>query len=463
LSNLLWSTSGHTGTVDNFAGFTTGGAAAFFTGNAATALLDAFAGDSGSGCLKGLVPAAVIGDGTKFLRGDATWQAVSGGGASAITIDGKTGAYTVVAGDLGKVINCTANTFTVTLTAAATLGAGFWCWVWNTSTTLSHVITIDPNASETIDGVTTLLLRRGEGMQIVCDGTNWQTGDKKAMRGYAENISTPAATLPSVGDGAISLGGRLSHAGGAGSFGVLIGIDSSNYGARGANSIAIGSETNAAGTRGVAIGTGATAGFNATVIGAYSSANATNATACGWTATATGYATAIGAATNAAQEFSLSTGYYTVANSVGKFVHGSGRFSASGDAQTGKTVLRRATTDATATVLTANNSAPSTTNQVILPNDSTYAFTALVVARRTDADNESAGYKFEGVVDRNATAATTALVGVVTKTVLAEDTSAWDCEVTADTTNGGLAFTVTGETGKTIRWVATVWTTEVTG
>jgi hypothetical protein len=105
----------------------------------------------------------------------------------------------------------------------------------------------------------------------------------------------------------------------------------------------------------------------------------------------------------------------------------------------------------------------STTNQVILPNDSTYAFTILVVARRTDADNESAGYEFKGVVDRNGAANTTAIVGTVTKTVLAEDTSAWDCNVTADTTNGGLAVTVTGEAAKTIRWVATAWTSEVTG
>jgi hypothetical protein len=86
-----------------------------------------------------------------------------------------------------------------------------------------------------------------------------------------------------------------------------------------------------------------------------------------------------------------------------------------------------------------------------------------VVARRTDADNESAGYEFAGVVDRNGSAATTAIVGTVMKTVLAEDTTAWDCAVTADTTNGGLAFTVTGEAAKTIRWVATVWTSEVTG
>ena len=111
-----------------------------------------------------------------------TWTTPSGGGgASAITISAKTSAYTVVAGDLGTIINCTSGTFTVSLTAAATLGSGFNCWIWNTSTTAADAITIDPSGAETIDGRATLILRRGEGTQIVCDGTNWQTGDKKTM------------------------------------------------------------------------------------------------------------------------------------------------------------------------------------------------------------------------------------------------------------------------------------------
>jgi hypothetical protein len=85
-----------------------------------------------------------------------------------------------------------------------------------------------------------------------------------------------------------------------------------------------------------------------------------------------------------------------------------------------------------------------------------------VVARRTDADNESAAYKFEGCIDRN-TGTSAALVGSVTKTVIAEDTAAWDCDVTADSTNSALIITVTGEAAKTIRWVARIDLTEVTG
>lgn len=43
----------------------------------ATAMLNVFVG---SGGVKGLVPSTVAGDATKFLRGDATWAAIAGGG-----------------------------------------------------------------------------------------------------------------------------------------------------------------------------------------------------------------------------------------------------------------------------------------------------------------------------------------------------------------------------------------------
>lgn len=50
------------------------------TATQATAELDAFVGDSGSGGTKGLVPAPSTGDATKFLKGDGTWATPSGGG-----------------------------------------------------------------------------------------------------------------------------------------------------------------------------------------------------------------------------------------------------------------------------------------------------------------------------------------------------------------------------------------------
>jgi len=97
-----------------------------------------------------------------------------------------------------------------------------------------------------------------------------------------------------------------------------------------------------------------------------------------------------------------------------------------------------------------------------LPNDTTYAFSALIVARRTDANDESAGWKIEGVIDRNATAGTTALVGSIIITTIGGDSS-WSVDAVADTAYGSLKILVTGEASKTIRWVAKVDTVEVTG
>ena len=86
-------------------------------------------------------------------------------------VDARSGAYTVVAGDRGKLINAT-GTWTLALTAAATLGAGFAFALRNSG---AGVITIDPNATELIDGAQTLTLAAGGSAIIVCTGSAWMT------------------------------------------------------------------------------------------------------------------------------------------------------------------------------------------------------------------------------------------------------------------------------------------------
>jgi hypothetical protein len=97
-----------------------------------------------------------------------------------------------------------------------------------------------------------------------------------------------------------------------------------------------------------------------------------------------------------------------------------------------------------------------------MPNNSTYTFDILVVARRTDTTGENAGYQFTGVITRNANASSTAIVGSVTKTVIAETTAAWDVDVYVDTTLWVFSVQVTGEADKNILWVSTIYTVEVT-
>jgi hypothetical protein len=395
-----------------------------------------------------------------------TWTTPSGGGgASAITISAKTGAYTVVAGDLGTIINCTSGTFTVSLTAAATLGSGFNCWIWNTSATATDAITIDPNASQTIDGRTTRILRRGEGMQIVCDGTNFQTGDKKTMRGYAENISvgqspptasgdlaiaigvgvTASSTTSTAiggnsggggsqavtGSGAMALGG--SYASGTDSFAAAIGDNASSYGAIGANSIAMGYQAKAD-FYGIALGRLATASGGSTAI-------------------------AIGREVTASNSYAYAFGMGAVSNVRGKFAFAS--FGGSGTYQNGLYIQRTQTTDATAKALNFEGTTSYADTQVILSNNSAYAFQGTVVARQqASGGTASAAWKIEGLIRREGTAASTTLV--FSTAVAISNVPLWTLALSADTTNGGLKIEATGAAATNIRWVATINTSEVT-
>ena len=120
-------------------------------------------------------------------------------------------------------------------------------------------------------------------------------------------------------------------------------------------------------------------------------------------------------------------------------------------------ILRRTTTDGSATDLTTDAAAPSgTTNVIAIGDNTTCSYDIHVVARRTDVDGEGASYKINVALDRNSGVASTALIGGDYKVIVAEDTAGWDVNVSADTTNGALRVTVTGQAGKTIKWTAFV-------
>lgn len=75
------------------------------TGTQATAILDTFVGDSGSGGTKGLVPSPAAGDAaaSKFLKADGTWAVPAGGGGGGsgmtrFTLEGAIVPYTSIDG-----------------------------------------------------------------------------------------------------------------------------------------------------------------------------------------------------------------------------------------------------------------------------------------------------------------------------------------------------------------------------
>jgi hypothetical protein len=137
--------------------------------------------------------------------------------------------------------------------------------------------------------------------------------------------------------------------------------------------------------------------------------------------------------------------------------------SALGNSQMGVLSVGVQTTDATATVLRSNTSAAAATNQLAVAANSIVMFEIIVAAGLTAAGNAKV-WEIKGGVKRGTLASTTALIGANTTNVIASDSgaSAWTVAVTADTTNGCVAITVTGQAATTIRWNASIITSEVT-
>jgi len=131
----------------------------------------AFVGDSGSGGVKGLVPAPGSGDAAanKVLGAGGGWISSS----SSVTLNSQSSGYTLLAADKNCIVELTGSSAqTFAFTAAATLGSGWFCYVHNNSTA---ALTVDPNASETIDGLTSYIMYPGEVRLVQCSGSAFTT------------------------------------------------------------------------------------------------------------------------------------------------------------------------------------------------------------------------------------------------------------------------------------------------
>lgn len=155
--------------------------------------------------------------------------------------------------------------------------------------------------------------------------------------------------------------------------------------------------------------------------------------------------------------YSLASGLGASAVHYGSFSRASGVFAQAGDAQVVFATLRNTTSDGSWTELFLDG----VSQRLVIPNLSAWAGTVTIVARRSDALTEAAGYVRAFGIKRDATAGTTRIVGAVGSLLNAEDTAAWGVNVGADTTNGSLQLTVLGEAAKSIKWVAFVQMAQV--
>lgn len=223
------------------------------------------------------------------------------------------------------------------------------------------------------------------------------------------------------------------------------------------------------GTKNTASGIGSFVGgggTNGSSIFANTASNAGSVVVGGFSNNATGF----GASVLGGNSGTANGSYSAITSGLGatnRSIAGALNFNASiasvaGDAQCGIYTLRKSTTDATASAVTTDAGTASTTNQVILPNNSAYFFRGEVVSGVTGG-GDTKGWTIEGVIKRGAGVGTTTLVGSTVSSLYADAGAAtWTIALAADTTNGGLRVTFTGQAATTIRTVCQIRTTEMT-
>ena len=304
------------------------------------------------------------------------------------------------------------------------------------------------NLSQAASGSSTSTLSFYTPHGVVVGGGNNQATGSYSFIGGGGDAGTAGNRNVASGDWSAVVGGRNNTASGNGSFigggGVFSGVAFANT-SSGAASVIVGGISNTS------------SGQASSIVGGYAN-------------NCSGTYSFIGGGgsniSNATVSANMGGSFGTTRSIVGNHVFSACDApiaSASGVSQTALLVLGNETLNATPVVLRSNSAAASTTNQVILPNNSAYYFKVEIIANVTGGGNTS-GWELKGVIKRGANAASTAIVGSVTSTLIAQDAGAstWVVSATADTTNGGLKITVTGQASTTIRWVAKASTTEVT-
>jgi len=314
----------------------------------------------------------ITGTGVTFPNTYATSTVTTGTAAvmNTSTISGTTltvgslASGTIIAGMVLTGTGVTAGTYIVSGSAST--------WTVSTSQTVSsttitgtaYTFTISQNAT-TAAGVT-LSFYTPHGV-VVGGGNNQATGSYSFIGGGGD-AGTAANRNVASGDWSTVGGGFSSQATGLGSVVVGGGIFASGNTAAniagGIGAVVIGG----AGNQALADRSSVIGGYGNQIGSASGNTGAAIIGGFGNVASGT-YATFL-------------NGYQSTTRGINFNMSYAGRsgLSTSGNAQSSFLVLAKATTDATATVLTSDTSAASTTNQVILPNNSAYAFTANVIS-----------------------------------------------------------------------------------
>ena len=172
---------------------------------------------------------------------------------------------------------------------------------------------------------------------------------------------------------------------------------------------------------------------------------------------------AMGLQNTASGDYSVALGNFSTTKSISSYlVLGSRAFSSAiGKNQLGFLSLAGETINATPKVLNSDPNVAATANQLALQNNSATVVRGLAIATITGA-GDTKSWEVVATIKRGANAASTVLVGSPTVTVLHQDAGAstWVLAITADTTNGCLAATVTND-ARTVRVNFSLFNSEV--
>lgn len=117
---------------------------------------------------------------------------------SGVTINAQTGiTYTVVVGDLAKLVTFTnAAAIAVTLPQAIGTFTAPWFADFACLTSSTGSVTITPTTSS-IDGAASIVLRPGQSLRVVSDGTNYQV--ERGLAGITRTFVSSGQTITSAG------------------------------------------------------------------------------------------------------------------------------------------------------------------------------------------------------------------------------------------------------------------------
>ncbi len=221
--------------------------------------------------------------------------------------------------------------------------------------------------------------------------------------------------------------------------------------ASGTNSVIGGGENNTSSNTRTTVAGGST--NSATAIGASVGGGFTN-TASGGSSTIAGGSTNTASGTNSWVPGGTQA---TTRGVQGSGAWSAGRITATGDTEVMMFHLGAQTVDATATRVTAGNGVASASNTINLPNFAVYAGRLTVTGKATGS-TAVATWNVEVSALRDSTAASVVVFQGVSAALAPTASngtgSAWRLDIAADTTNGGIAVTVTGAVATTINWSA---------